>query len=76
MHLTYRKKNLFNTLLALPDFTKVFKIECDVLGIGIEAVLIQDKLSISYFNKNLNVVALNYLTYDKELCTLVRTLEI
>jgi hypothetical protein len=53
MHLTYRKKKLFNTLLALPDFTKVFKIKCDVLGIGIEAVLIQDKLSISYFNENL-----------------------
>jgi hypothetical protein len=53
MHLTYREKKLFNTLLALPDFTKVFKIKCDVLGIGIEAVLIQDKLSISYFNENL-----------------------
>jgi hypothetical protein len=62
MHLTYRKKKLFNTLLALPDFTKVFKIECDVLGIGIEAVLIQDKLSISYFNKNLAMLMIRSFT--------------
>jgi hypothetical protein len=62
MHLTYRKKKLFNTLLALPDFTKVFKIKCDVLGIGIEAVLIQDKLSISYFNENLAMLMIRSFT--------------
>jgi len=62
MHLTYREKKLFNTLLALPDFTKVFKIKCDVLGIGIEAVLIQDKLSISYFNKNLAMLMIRSFT--------------
>ncbi|GKV46466.1 hypothetical protein SLEP1_g53447 [Rubroshorea leprosula] len=70
------KENLISTsLLALPDFTKTFEIECDASGIGIDAVLMQEQRLIAFFNEKLTGAALNYPTYDKEMYTLVRALE-
>jgi len=79
------KKNAFNLLksklisaplLFLTDFNKAFEIEYDASGIGIGAVLMQEKQPITYFSKKLDGTTLNYPTYDKELYAVVRVLNI
>jgi hypothetical protein len=62
-------------LLHLPDFSKIFELECDASGSGIGGVLLQEGKLIAYFSEKLSGPSLNYWSFDKELYALVRILE-
>lgn len=62
-------------VLALPDFSKSFLIECDASEGGIGAILMQDKKPIAYYSKALGVKNLAKSAYEKELMAVVLAIQ-
>jgi len=59
-------------VLALPDFSQQFVIECDASGLGIG---VQGRQPIAYFSQALHGRNLSLSTYDKEMLALVTSIQ-
>ena len=61
--------------MDLPDFNKVFQVECDASGSTIGFVLSQEGKPITFFSDNLNDDKRKYSMYDQEFYAIVQALK-
>ena len=57
-------------ILALPDFNKVFQVECDASGSAIGAILSQEGKPVAFFSEKLNDSV-----YDQDFYAIVQALK-
>ena len=61
-------------VLALPDFTQPFILECDASGEGVGAILMQGGHPIAFENRTLLPNERLYPIYDKEMLAIMHAL--
>jgi hypothetical protein len=63
-------------VLALPDFTNTFVLECDALGKGIGAIFMKEGWPLTFTNKQLFERNLGKSIYEKEMLAILHATDI
>ena len=69
-----KEKICLAPILALPNLSKTFEIECDTSAIGLGVVLMQERRLIAYLSEKLNGASMNYSIYVEEFYALIKAL--
>ena len=62
-------------ILALPNFNKVFQVDCDTSGTTIRFFMSQEGRPIAYISEKLNDAKRKYSIYDQEFYAIVQELK-